>query len=855
LIETSPDAIAVTDLNGRITFVSNLTLELHGYELPEEMIGKNALDFIIPAEHKAARLGIKIILKKGHLSNVNCTMLRKDKSRFIGELNAAVISDAHGQPRAFIGTVRDITERKKSDNELHDSLQTATDIIASIPSGLFIYQFEEPDRLILIEANHEAAMLTGITIDQWRGKEFNEIWPEAYESGITEAFVNVIKTGKTYVNEDLNYKDSRLEAAFRVRAFSMTRKRLGVAFENVTERIRVYEALRESEERNRFLFKNLPVMLHSTDRDGRLVDVSNQWLETLGYDRKDVIGKKSTNYLTAESRRYAQEVVLPEYFESGRCQNVPYQFVKKDGTVLDALLSEAAQFDKEGKVVRSFAVIIDVTKLKAVEKRIMKFFRTVEQSPNTVMIINLDGLIDYVNPRFIDVTGYTSSEVLGKKPPMFGGSKDGVNQFDRIWKIVSAGEKWTGNLQNQRKNGELYSERFSMSPMVDDNGQTINYLAIGEDITHEIMAHQKLAEIDKLSAIGLLAAGVAHEFKNYLCGIIGNASLIIDDEDDIRDTQKVKESLSSIIKIGDRAANLATSLLTYSKAQPEHYQLGNLRNIIDQTMTLVGKEMRQPAINLLTHLEEVPDINVSIGKIQQMILNLLTNALHAIKSGGFIMVSLLRREEYIYFRVADTGCGISQKMLSRVFDPFFSTKGVWGKDAGLGTGMGLAICRNIALEHKGNLSVESIVGAGAIFTLALPVAAWKKDIVPPGPFKPQVTILLNTRDKDIVEKYFNQAHELGASIFVFNSVEHLEDNIRPTTDLILLDGTELEDRELTDTKSYCANRQIALTVINKGSSKPHSNYAGLRGLTCFDDLPDLAEVIGAIAGTPVRSVP
>jgi hypothetical protein len=138
------------------------------------------------------------------------------------------------------------------------------------------------------------------------------------------------------------------------------------------QRKRVEEELRRSEERYRSLYNETPVMLHSIDHDGRLISVSNYWLDTLGYQREEVIGRRTTEYLTEESRRYAEEVVLPEFFRTGSCKEVPYQFVKKNGEILDILLSAIAERNDAGKVVRSLAVMIDVTERKQAQGEIEK---------------------------------------------------------------------------------------------------------------------------------------------------------------------------------------------------------------------------------------------------------------------------------------------------------------------------------------------------------------------------------------------------------------------------------------------------------------------------------------------------
>jgi PAS domain S-box-containing protein len=766
------------------------------------------------------------------------------------------LKDTEGNTIGVLGTYEDITERKRSEEALRESLQTSADIVASIPSGLFIYQYEPPDRLVLLDGNPEAESLTGLPIEHWRGREFNEVWNTAKSTGLTEAFLNVVKTGRTYVVESLSYKDNRLEGTFRIHAFRIQRDRLGVAFENITERTRVYEALRKSEERYRFLYKNLPIMLHAIDGEGRLVTVSNQWLETLGYQRAEVIGRKVIEFMTPESWQYARLLVMPQLLETGSCKDVLYQFVRKNGEVIDVLLSAVTERDKAGEAMRIVSILIDVTDLKTAQRRIVKLARAVEQSPSMVLITDAEGRIEYVNPRYIEATGFGQDELIGRTASVFRRENGEAHVHDEIRSTVSSGSTWTGTVQRRRKNGDVYWKRLAVSPIVDEAGRTANYLIIGEDITDEISVHHRLAESDKLSAIGLLAAGVAHEFKNHLCGILGNATLLLDDADCLRLNEDARHALAAIVDISERADGLATSLLTYSKAPSDHFQSEDLRQVVDRTVALVRQEMSVLGIDILTSFEPVPPVDGSGAKIQQLLLKLLTNAQHSIGADGLIMLSITGDDHGVTLKVTDTGKGIPPEILPHIYDPFFSTKGVWGNDDPAGLGLGLAICRNIAREHGGELGTDTIVGIGTVFTLTLPFSPGCQTSSAAGALRPAGRrFILSSDDITVIEHYFKAACKQRFDLCVAKKPTLITAAGRPEVDLVICDAAATDRTEMIAVMHACRAAALPVAVVHCGKADLPPTLSPDTGAVCFDGLPDLEQILQAVVHSEAQSAP
>ncbi len=492
----------------------------------------------------------------------------------------------------------------------------------------------------------------------------------------------------------------------------------------------------------------------------------------------------------------------------------------------------------------------DRTERRLRERRFLQLSAAVQQSASMICITDTSGVITYVNERFAAVTGYAAEEAVGRSASLLKSGRQDRACYTDLWQTISGGEAWTGRLHNRRKNGELYWERKVISPIFSSDGTIISYLSVGEDITVELATQQRLAESDKMSAVGMLAAGVAHEFKNYLGGIIGNASFALEELDSQGGLDLARSTLQQIIETGDRANDVAMSLLSYSKARPDDFAMEDLRQIVTRSLNLVEKEMRSVAIEIVTHFEDTPRVEVSASKIQQLLLNLLINARHAIGSDGVISIIIAKTPTHVQIRVADTGAGIAEENLGRIFDPFYSTKGVWGKDELVGTGMGLAICRNIAREHAGDLTVESIVGMGTTFTLSLPL-----DRSLPAPTidvtgsLSQKRVLVFTLDKEIFKKYVAASSESSVRVLWVDSIGNVGKDLGRVVDLAVCDAKFTGKVELLRMIERCAQDRVPYVMINCGVMEYQLADLYESARANFKETPDLSRLLACAGGS------
>ena len=234
----------------------------------------------------------------------------------------------------------------------------------------------------------------------------------------------------------------------------------------------------------------------------------------------------------------------------------------------------------------------------------------------------------------------------------------------------------------------------------------------------------QLIQQEKMSSIGTLAAGVAHEFNNILTGIMGFASLAR------ADNSKVPQLAEIVLRESERAATITRNLLSFSRRREQSLAPAGMRLLVEEVLSLTRRDFEKADIAIQTHYSETPPVMAEAGQIEQVLLNTFINAHHAMERGGTLTITVATEGEEVVVRISDTGSGISEENLSKIFDPFFSTKGVWGKDKQAGTGLGLSVSRNIIEAHKGRIEVESEVGVGTTFTIRLPAAEGTDGVTP-----------------------------------------------------------------------------------------------------------------------------
>jgi PAS domain S-box-containing protein len=365
------------------------------------------------------------------------------------------------------------------------------------------------------------------------------------------------------------------------------------------------------------------------------------------------------------------------------------------------------------------------------EGALRKLSRAVEQSADTVVITDFNGVIEYVNPAFETLTGYTHDEVCGQTPRILKSGEQSADTYKDMWRTILAGNVYRGILVNRKKNGELYYIEQGISPVRDADGTIRHFIANGRDLTERLRLEGQLLQAQKMDAIGRLAGGVAHDFNNLLTIITSYSELALDA---VPQHSPLESKLQEILAAARRAAELTRQLLAFSRKQPQALRVLELNDVvagIAKTLPrLIGEDIE------FTFLpgEGLGRVRIDPMQIEQVLMNLAANARDAMPEGGHLRIetsdvrldgdyihgkpAVIPMGHYALITISDDGAGISHESLPHIFEPFYTTKA-----SGKGTGLGLATVYGIVKQNKGFIWVYSELRCGTVFKIYLPCTA------------------------------------------------------------------------------------------------------------------------------------
>ena len=793
LLEHAADAILFVRPDGRIAKANRRAEELYGYSR-DELLALRVHDLyppdqvdLIGTRMQAVREQPGLVFEAEHLA--------RDGTRLPVEAASRFLETDEGQ--VFVSIIRDVRERKAAERRiafLNRTLRTLSEInqlMVRVPDRERLLHgacnilvehggfrmawvgFRDPQTGWIVPAawaGHEEGYLSetwisadensprgrgpaGVALREGRtvtvidtaAAESFEPWREAASTrGYRSVAASPIRKGGEPTGVLVLYSGE--PAVFEPQVLALVEKLasdVGLGLEAIDarrEREEAATALAESRGFLETLVNSSSAAIFTLRPDGRVGEVWNPAAERLfGWSREEAIGRPAPFVPVDrqdEFRALRQRVLAGQLIT-----DLEISRVRRDGSPVELRLAASPLRDPEGRVVAILAVALDATERKRAETERVEAERTlrqlsaaVEQSPVAIMITDVSGTIEYVNPSFSRQTGYAREEVLGQNPRILKSGHHPPAFYADLYATLGRGQEWHGEMLNRRKNGELYWEYASISPIVDERGRARQYLAVKEDITErrradEELRHtqERLLQSQKLEAVGRLAGGVAHDFNNLLGVIIGHGELA---EAVLPAGHAVRDRLGQVLDAARRAGELTRQLLAFSRRQVLQPRVVDPNAVVvdleKMLRRLIGEDVR-----LVTRLDPAVDrVRVDPGQMGQVLMNLAVNARDAMPRGGVLTIATSNWEAddayarahrpmapgpYVQILVSDDGCGMDEAVREHVFEPFFTTK-----PETAGSGLGLSTVYGIVKQSGGYIWIDSAPGRGSTITIHLP---------------------------------------------------------------------------------------------------------------------------------------
>ena len=713
--------------DARFVYANPALEHMFGYD-SGELIGKHVSVLNAPSENSPedTAKGIIRTLNASGSWHGEVQNIRKDGTLFWCHANVSTFE--HSQyGRVWISIHQDITERKRAEEALADEANRRRILMEGSKDGIVILDQDGK----VFEANRRYAEMLGYSPDevrqlhvwdwdtQWTRDQLIKMFRSVDEAADHFETRHRRKDGTVY---DVEISSNRAICSGQTLIFCVCR--------DITERKRAEEDIQF---RNVLLSTQQEASIDGilvVDEKNRIISYNRRFIEMWGVPAKlveDKVDEPVRQFVAAQVSDPLSFQQRVQYLYEHRQETGQDELILADGRAFDRY--SAPMFGPETRYYGRVWYFRDITERVRAEESHTRLVTAVEQAAETIVITDINGAILFVNPAFEKTTGYTREEAIGQNSRILKSGKQDAAFYQRMWAVLSRREVWNGHVINKRKDGTLYEEEASISPVRNAAGKVVNYVAVKRDVTHEVAMEAQLRQAQKMEAIGTLAGGVAHEINNPVNGIMNYAQLITDGLPADSPLQKFS---ANIIKETNRVSEIVRNLLAFARQNPQHRSPASLNDILKSVLTLVQTVIKHDQITLLVEVPEgLPQMECRSQQLEQVLLNLLTNARDSLNEkypayheDKIIRVTacLFERDgsRWIRTTVEDHANGIPERIRDRILDPFFTTK-----VAGKGTGLGLSISHGIVKEHGGELNFETETGRGTRFHMDLPVKRGK----------------------------------------------------------------------------------------------------------------------------------
>jgi PAS domain S-box-containing protein len=580
----------------------------------------------------------------------------------------------------------------------------------------------------------------------------------------------------------------------------------------------------------------------------------------------DVPGLLQQNFRHVESwRQHGLLADAEQALASGHPVRSNRSFVTSFGRALQADIQFVPFEHQAGRHL--LMLLSDETEKMRVLDRLQMMHAAILAAPVGWMVTDPSGIIEWVNPGFTNLTGYTTEDAVGRNPRVLKTNRHAPEFYAEMWATIKRGEVWSGEMFNQRKDGSMYHEYMTIAPVRNGDGKISHFVAMKQDITDRKNLEQQLARAQRLESIGLLASGIAHDLNNIFAPIQLSLELLRI-KYPTADGKKMIEVIESSVH---RGAGIVRQVLTFARGIESERMILQPKYLVKELAQIVAETLPRE-IRIETQLSgDLQAIEGDSTQLHQVLLNLAINARDAMPHGGTLTLGAentqvdavralrnppLKPGPHVALTVTDTGTGIPPEVLEHIFEPFYTTK-----PRGKGTGLGLSTVYGIVRGHGGAVEVATKVNAGTRFTVLLPArdtADARPDSHPPVPETVQgngrrVLLVDDEEPIRLITMHTLQRHGFIAEVAV-DGVEGLEifrtDPARFSvviTDLMMprMGGREMARaiRAIAPTLPVIASSGLS---EEKADETPENSLAALRVKTILRKPYTEAELLAAL---------
>ncbi len=756
LFEATKDAVFICDTEDRFLDINQAGVELFGYPSKDEILNKKFIDTLCinPEDGKAMR---RIMEGTGFIKDFEVELRKKDGTSLTSLMTCDLRVNEQGEVIGYEGIIRDVTEKKKRERE-KDTITNVNKIIASSLTPKEVYKaaslelgklidFDRTSITLLLNENimeyivftkySDSSQLSEGVIFPREGSATETVVTSGKPIIVPDTSKGELSTDRIFFAEGirsrlsfpLQYKGKGIGALNfgskkpnnftqeHIDLLMQVAPQLAIAIENSN----LFYKIRASEEKYRDLIENAPEMIHQLDAQGRFLDVNKTELERLGYSCQEMLKLTLEDIVPNEYKKHVINHLI-RVVKTGHDRAEAVFLTKSGQWMYVEMDTTALQDPMSGHFIHARSFVRDITERKKAEKELLRLAHTIRSIGECVVIVDKEGKISFVNNAFEKVTHYTSEEVMGKDMSLLVSPNSPRGWKKELLKRTFEYGEWEGEMLLRRKNEEEFPVYLSTSLIREGDKEPLAVVAAFRDVAEHKRLQMELLQSEKMATIGQLAAGVAHEIRNPL-NIIGSSIYYL--KDVLPDTPSnapkgqdgnIKDHLRIIQEEIRRCQRIITQLLDFSRKGKMESEECDLNKLIEDTLSLVGKELEVNRIKVVKVFQSLPFLYLNTDDMKQVVLNLILNARDAMPRGGTLKIATqLNSPDTVEVVFSDTGHGIPHKELKKLFLPFYTTK-----EPGMGTGLGLYAVHSAIKRAKGSIKVDSSPGRGTTFTITLP---------------------------------------------------------------------------------------------------------------------------------------